>query len=423
MTTTRNRIAVCAALSVLTAGALATGCGSASDQPSPKQRKTPSEAVPHGYVEGAQETAEQQPRLVVADGDTGAVQVLDLTTGDITPTARVEGVREIVGDGRFAYLHTTDRTHVVDTGAWMVDHGDHVHYYRARIRDVGEVPGAQPKQVNSDTARTAVAFGDGSVGLLDRAALDGGTIRRVATVTDGTLPGPAVPYREHLLTPALAPDGGTVVAVRGKDGVRDGAIAEPCPELRGVAVTRKGVVFGCADGALLVTEKGGTFAGEKIAYGRPVAAENRAHDFHHRPGSTTLAARAGAEGAWLLDVARRTWTLVPTGPVVAVNTAADGAPLLALTDDGVLKAYDARTGAETARTALLSAPVRSSGPAAAGAGTENARPPVIEIDSGRAYVNDAATRKIHEIDYGDDLRVARTFSLPLTPTHMVETGR
>jgi hypothetical protein len=48
---------------------------------------------------------------------------------------------------------------------------------------------------------------------------------------------------------------------------------------------------------------------------------------------------------------------------------------------------------------------------------------VIEIDATRAYVNDATAGVIHEIDYNDNLRVARTFTLDSTPTFMVETGR
>ena len=45
------------------------------------------------------------------------------------------------------------------------------------------------------------------------------------------------------------------------------------------------------------------------------------------------------------------------------------------------------------------------------------------VDTTRAYVNDAAGRKVYEIDYNDRLRLARTFRLDFAPTYMVETGR
>src|SRR5688500_12241630 len=110
---------------VLTALLLATGCQRGSDAKA---------EAPHGYVEGAEETAEQQSRLVLADAGTGAVQILDLITEKVSPAGKVGNVRELATDGRFAFLGTDTGAHVVDSGAWMVDHGDHVHYYRAKIR-------------------------------------------------------------------------------------------------------------------------------------------------------------------------------------------------------------------------------------------------------------------------------------------------
>ena len=80
--------------------------------------------------------------------------------------------------------------------------------------------------------------------------------------------------------------------------------------------------------------------------------------------------------------------------------------------DGVLHGYDITTGTPTAETPLLAEPVRDGTP-----------PPVIEIDTERAYVNDPAGHTVHEIDYRDTLRPARRFGLDITPTHMVETGR
>jgi hypothetical protein len=353
----------------------------------------PVEEPPHGYVAGAEETSEAQPRLVVA-GD-GVVRVLDLVTEEVHEVARVDAT-SLAGDGRYAYVGTADGSvRVVDSGSWMVDHGDHVHYYRAAVREVGVVPGREPV-VHGDPAVTALALADGTVRLLDRARLDSGAVAGQATIPRH---GPAAPYGGHVLVAA------DQVAVHDRAGAQVATIAEPCPQPEGAAVTRRGVVFGCADGALLVTESGGAFRGEKIPY--PRRDVERAREFHHRPGSATLTAAAGETGIWLLDVGRRSWTLHETGPVVAVDTAGAGTPLLTLTADGVLHALDPASGQELARNPLLSAP--------AGA--------TIEVDTSRAYVNDPAAGLIHEIDYGDALRVARTFDLGGAVTHMVETGR
>ncbi len=361
------------------------------------------EEVPHGYVEGAEETAEAQPRLVVADDRTGAVRVVDLITEEVTDVGRVDGVRAITGDGRFAYLTGAGSVRIVDSGAWMVDHGDHVHYYRARAREVGSVPGDAVVNADSDPTVAAVALGRGDTTLLDRQGLDGGAV----TTRGEPLGGIALPYAEHLLVAAS-----DRVAVKTRDGGDVTTIEQACQSPRGQAVTRKGVVFGCADGALLVTAKDGSFTGEKIPYPRAVPEAERAVEFRHRPGSTTLAARAGDLGAWALDVRAKTWTLLPIGPVVAVNAVGEAGPLLALTADGVLHGYDAKSGTPIAQRRVLSAPI-----------AEGGAPPVIEVDPNRAYVNDAGVRAVHEIDYNDGLRVARTIRLEIEPAHMVETGR
>ena len=306
-----NRIAALAAVLLLSA------C--AEEAPPPPQ-------TPHGYVAGAEETAEAQSRLVIAD-ESGAVRVLDLVTEEVVELGSAGRVEAIRGDGRHAYLTAGEKVHVVDSGAWLVDHGDHVHYYRA-----------EPRTVPADEA----------------------------------------------------PD---------EDAVPAGAA---CPQPGAPVETRRGVVFGCADGALLVDDGAAT----KIPY--PATGAPPAQALVNRRMSATLAGIAPGHGVWVLDVTARTWTLVPTGPVVAANTAGEGAPLLTVTADGVLHAHDIASGAELTRRPLLTAPVTS---------------PVIEVDPARAYVNDQAGKQVHEIDYNDELRVARTFPLDVAPAFMVETGR
>ncbi|OZM77561.1 hypothetical protein CFP66_35475 [Pseudonocardia sp. MH-G8] len=383
--------------------AVAVACGAPAEEPAPE--------APHGYVAGAEETAEVQSRLVVADA-AGAVRVLDLATEEVVEAGRVDGVGSVTGDGRHAYLASDDGSvRIVDSGSWTVDHGDHTHYYRAAVREVGSVPGADPVAVHADQAVTALALADGTVALLDRARLDEGAVVELATIPRTPHRGPAVPYEGHVLASVAEPGQqfGSGVAVHDRAGAPVATIDEPCPALEGAAVTRRGVVFGCADGALLVSGSDGAFAGEKIPYPQAVTADERVREFRHRPGSALLTARAGEAGIWALDVTARTWTRHDTGPVAAVNSAGAGTALLTLTADGVLHALDPASGAELAATPLLTAPVA---------------PGVrIEVDTSRAYVNDPAAGVIHEIDYADALRVARTFDLGGTPSRMVETGR
>ncbi|MEV8114737.1 hypothetical protein AB0O69_07605 [Streptomyces xiamenensis] len=334
---------------------LLAGCASADDETAPgteeENGSEAAESTPHGYVEGAEEAAEPQSRLVLADAATGEIRVLDLITGEITDVGHAQEPTGIRGDGRYGYLTAADGSvQIVDSGAWTVDHGDHAHYYRA-----------------------AIALGE-------------------------TLPAGTVPYKDAEVTVA--------------DGtVRAPGVDEPCAAPAGTAVTRAGLVLGCADGALLITAaereteaEETQFTAERLPYPDGTAEDERAGAFRHRAGSTTLAATAvNGEGFWTLDVLTGQWEFTADDSVIAVNAVGNGGVVLALTEGGELLSLDPDSGEEIARTEL-------SGDS-------------VEVDSSRAYVSDVAGQKVHEIDYADDLRIARTFDLDIAPSHMVETGR
>ncbi|GAB2874519.1 hypothetical protein [Streptomyces mayteni] len=395
----KRRLALAAALPLLLAG-----CGGGDDANGGEPEAT---EVPHGYVAGAEEAAEPQPRLVVAEADTGAVRVLDLTTEEVTEVEAVAGVNRLTGDGRYGYLATGDgAVTVVDGGAWTVDHGDHAHYYRAEPRTVGEVPGGGALLgAHADVVVTALTYDDGSVVLLDQEALGAGEITEAARF-DTDARAAAVPFEGRVLVP-----GAESVAVYDREGTRVGALDEPCPEPAGAASTRYGVVLSCADGALLVTvddaadadDAGGALVGEPVRYPEGTQPADRAGEFGLRPGSGTVVAPAGEDGVWTLDLAERAWTRTGTGPVLAAAAPGDGATVLALPRDGALRAY-ALGGAETA----AAAPVTGS---------------ALEIDTSRAYLNDPSAGVVHEYDYADGLRLARTLDPGVTPDLLVETGR
>ncbi|MGC9438150.1 hypothetical protein [Streptomyces sp. WG5] len=411
--TVRRYVTPRASAALVLTALLTTSCAGEKDNDSRTAAGSPS-PTPHGYVEGAHEAAEQQSRLLLNDPDSGNSRVLDLITGKVHRTARVAGAVRLGTDGRFGYLHTSGATHVLDSGTWMVDHGNHVHYYSAAIRDVGELPVGPEAQVRSDAAVTAVTDENGRTVLYDRSELEKGRIVSSRTPA-GTYTGVVVPYEEHLLG-FTDESGSTKLAVLDREGKRVASPDVECEEPRGDAVTRRGVVLGCADGALLVREKDGAFSAERIPHGEDVPAEERAVSFRQRPGSDTLTAPAGDDAVWVLDVTERTWTRVDTGPVVAANTAGEGSPLLVLETDGSLHGYDIATGKQIARTEpLLTGDERRAGTDGTG--------PVIEVDRSRAYVNDPEGKKVFEIDYNDGLRIARSFDLDIEPVLMAETGR
>ena len=378
---------------------LLAGCAGA---PAPDEEPEAQE-TPHGYVEGAEENAEPQSRLVLADADSGEVRLLDLITEEISELGAVPGVDGIAGDGRFVYLDSSGDgiTEVFDSGVWTVDHGDHKHYYRAGTGPVGALDGVTASAVVTDTALTSVIDDAGTSLVLEREGLENGTLSTADTTPED--PTIALPFAGGLVT--VETTDGTVQALN-RDGESVETLDETCAEPRGAAVTRRGLVVGCAEGALHLAEEDDALEASVLPY----PGSGRVDSFHHRPGSAVLAALSTGGDPWVLDLAADEWRSLDLDDTVAVTAVGEDMPVLALDGDGALHSLDSETGEETAEASLLTA-------------MDTEHPPTLQVDTSRAYVNDAEAGLIHEIDYNDDLRVARTFEPGIAPHLMVETGR
>jgi hypothetical protein len=49
--------------------------------------------------------------------------------------------------------------------------------------------------------------------------------------------------------------------------------------------------------------------------------------------------------------------------------------------------------------------------------------PALQVDAQRAYLADPDDRVVHEVDFADDARVARSIAVPVRPDVMAEVGR
>lgn len=451
MTSRQQRVGIGATTFGLAAALVLTGCspGGGSSGTDEKGTDAASDtAQPHGYVEGAEESAEPQNGLIFADAATGEVHLLDLLSGDTSTLSdgdkKAPTIDALRTDGRYAYASTasTGALSVFDGGTWTVDHGDHKHYYRTAPDSVGVIDGAAGASVAS--SRTFVAISgagtgagatddsvDGSTGrstgsappansILDRAKLDDGSLAASADLTDAAAGAAlAVPFGENLITVAgdASDSPAGTVQVHGPDAADLGTLTDTCSAPSGTATARTGIVIGCTDGALLITDTSGSFASEKIAYPDTLPAGSRATSFDYRPGANYLAARAADDTVLSLDVSDRAWSVATTAaPVSAVTSPGDGSTVLALLADGTLNSYSTDDGSLLTSVPLLGGAASAGADAASGT-------PSIQIDTARAYVNDAGARQIHEIDYADGLRLTRSFDTTITPSHLVEVGR
>lgn len=364
-----------------------TSCG--EDAPDPDAVGSTSQ-TPHGFVEGASEESEAQLGLVGVE-ESGAVRILDLLSGETVEVADVGEVRHLSSDGRFVALSTDDGVAVVDSGRWTVDHGDHVHYYRAQPRLAATLDVEGPADISSTGTTTVVhAHGSGEVVVLDRSALGTGEERRL-----GAFPTQAAAV--HPIADALVVADARGVGVVGHDGA---AMGDPtsCTDPADGITTRVGVAVTCREGAVLVTDP--SEPAETIPYPNDEADTAPARALDGRAGRPIVAAVGGDMGLWLLDTRERSWTKVETRTPLVHAIAVDDAQehVVAVTEAGHVVVLDP-SGRELGRTERVLDPSAATGP-------------TVQVDDARAYVPLPGADVVLEIDYADGARVARSLDLP-----------
>lgn len=356
-------------------------------------------------------------RLATISGS-GRLELLDLLDEHSADVGELGATVAASTDGRYVFASSaTGGVTIADSGSWTVDHEDHVHYYRAEPRVLGTVPGSGQGVVRSHSTLTLVSFPQtGTVTVLDSAALGAGALSELLTLELGSGTGPVVPLGSVILAGVDTASGGPD-AVRAFDSTGAAIAEEACAELDGAITTTVGVVYGCADGALLVTEGADGVRFERIPYPEVVPDAERARVFASRAGRPTVAAPAGSTGAWLLDTRERSWTRIGTALPLVHIAAVDDAEnhAVAVTAAGTVLVLDAASGTVLAETPPLVASSLSRPGLAASIG--------LTVDAQRAYVNGAAENVVYEIDFADAARIARTFTFDAAPAFVLQTGR
>ena len=373
----------------------------------------------HGAKAGASEAAEPQLHLLTV-GPVGEAGMLDLADETWLDVGTLPDTEAITTDGRYIFASSPEQGTVtaLDSGVWTWDHEDHFHYYRSDPRIVGTIKGQGPAVVTPGASATGVFFPETGKGvLLKNDGLADARIQETGHLDTGPHQGMVVPLGQFALATVPGADG-KAQAVQAHDAggaAIDGARAD-CAYAQGTITTSVGAVIGCADGALLATVENGKTAFEHIPYPEGAQAAP-ATEFRAREGRPTVAAVAGDQGAWILDTRERTWRLIKTDvPLLQVAAVDDKeGHVVALTVEGRVRVLSAETGATVSSTGpLLSKTLSEPGLLA---GVE------LVVDQQRAYVNAPAEQQLHEIDFADDARLARTFPTTSMPVFFARTGR
>ncbi|MCU0695893.1 MAG: hypothetical protein MUC96_05135 [Myxococcaceae bacterium] len=414
---------------LLGAALFASACGTQMTTPDPKAKGDEAE-----YTLG---------RLVVADGTTGKVSVVDLDDRSTPGTLMLDNPGLVyanptnVGGFVFATQRTQNQTQVLESGIEFEEHGDHYHLKKkAPSLKPAPIAGALPTHFTYNQGWTSLFNdGDGTVDFISDQQLARGEFTPRRATTGTAHHGVAIVHGERLVATMsmpdvqTLPDGGTSTRQLAA-GATDRALATPdtvidtfanCTSLHGEFSTSTHVAFGCANGALVMKWNAGTKKFEGSVIPNPAGRMERVGtvEGHEKlPVFIGNFDRAPANGMAIIDPRNNTITPMPLPTRrFAFRVDEAGEHVLVLTMDGNLHKFKLNAGAtalEADGMPLKVMPEYAMWPAT------GARP-AMTMGWGRVYVSDPRDGTVKEIKI-EEWKVEHTFNVGGTPASLTLTS-
>ncbi len=302
-------------------------------------------------------------RLLVGDGETGMMSVIDLEHGDVEQDAFDLGSRAgriySTKNGRFAIAVSSDANtaHVFDGGIYLEAHGDHFDLMEDDVASMGiDLSGDRPAHLYVG-AEWATIFYDGSgdvVFLNGHELEEEGSAYVPPRLNFGAQHGAAVPLEGDLFAISTQhPDYDSDPAeyrlpIGAHISDLDGNIihsAEGCEGLHGDAGNGHAAVFGCVGGVLVLEEHGDHF--DDYFIGPPAGSPEdfRLTSVWGYPGLDHFFALGSAVGLYVVEPEDGVMEqFIPASEElrpINVSMSHDGEALLVVMSDGELRIYDA----------------------------------------------------------------------------------
>ena len=242
----------------------------------------PQELVELPFPEGDHHMEEEHEldlagRLLIGDGETGALSVIDLETGEVHQDAFDLGSRAgriyPTKSGRFAIAVSSDANavNVIDGGLYLEEHGDHEDLVERDVSTLGlDLSGDRPVHMYVGGEWATVYYdGSGDFVLINEHELEeAGSSYVPITMNAGAQHGAVIPLEDDRFAVSLQhpnyadnpeeyrlPIGAEIWDL-------DGNVlhsAEGCPDLHGDAGNGHMAVFGCTGGVLMVEAHDGHY--------------------------------------------------------------------------------------------------------------------------------------------------------------------
>ena len=373
-------------------------------------------------------------RLLIGDGETGMMSVIDLEHGDVEQDAFDLGSRAgriyATKNGRFAIAVSSDANtaHVFDGGIYLEAHGDHFDLVEDDVASLGiDLSGDRPVHLYVGTEWATIFYdGSGDVVFLNEHELEEeGSNYVPPRINVGAHHGAAVPLEGDLFAVSVqhpdfdsdpteyrSPIGAEVVTLAGEVLHHD----EGCEGLHGDAGNGHMAVFGCVGGVLAVEAHEGDY--ESIFVDAPAGSPEdfRLTSVWGYPGLDHFFALGSAVGLYVVEPEEGSMEqfIAASEDLRPINVALshDGEALLVVMSDGELRMYEAHDLDLLASVDdFLAEPVETG---------FWARPHVVTAP-GAVFITDSLGGEVLQLD-GHDLEVVNHWDVDGNPTKIAFVG-
>ena len=399
-----------------------------------------SEVDPIDFVEifeehhDEEEMTELLGKLLVGDGETGALSVIELDHGEVEQDAYDLGSRAgriyATRSGRFAIAVSSDANsaHILDGGLYLEAHDGHFDMVNREAELLGvDLGGDRPVHLYVGDEWASIYYdGSGDVVLINEHELEEeGASYEPVRLNAGAHHGAAVPLEGDLFAiTAQHPDFAANPELYGLPesvDIRDlsGNIlytADGCPDLHGDAGNGHMVVFGCTGGVLAVVAEEGEYDHVFVS-----APEGSPEDFRlttvwGAPGVDHFFALGSAVGLYVVEPEEGEMEqLIPAAEGLApiqVALSPDGETMIVVMSDGEIRMYDTHDGEIVAANSdALSTPVETGFWAR----------PHIALAPGAIFITDSVGGEVLQLD-DHDLEVVNHWEVGGTPVKIAFVG-
>ena len=301
-------------------------------------------------------------RLLIGDGETGMMSVIDLEHGDVEQNAFDLGSRAgriyPTKNGRFAIAVSSDANavHVFEGGIHLEAHGDHFDEVEGPVERLDmDLSGDRPVHLYVGGEWAAIFYdGSGDVVFLNEDELEEeGSAYDPPRLNFGAHHGAAVPLEDDLFAVSVqhpnyasdpteyrSPIGAEIVDLEGQVLLHE----EGCEGLHGDASNGHMAAFGCVGGVLVVEAHDGEY--EAMFVGAPAGEPDdfRLTSVWGYPGLDHFFALGSAVGLYVVDPEEGAMEqLIPASEdlrPINVALSHDGETLLVVMSDGEVRMYE-----------------------------------------------------------------------------------